>query len=975
MRRLLAALALALLPSLAFGAARTASADGLWSSTGTWGGSAVPTLADACTISDGIEVLCDAAPCQCGSLVITAPSAGLVMKAGARSLKLGNTTGAAGDGNLTVGGYLNGGPSHTLEFNLDRTTELAMGVVAITGRMNWEGRTIYSNGTLTGVAAISGSITIASGLVTVSRTVTVTDSANVQPSVDFYNGKFLVPTSGFFADVAFPITTGGATNTEMVLEMDSRGSIDSRNKAGRQDPTAWVPGDWGAIISRADASSDDATVENGSQIVTFDSGIFADVNAATAQLLGSRFVCAADVSADDDADIRRVCYVNSATSATLCSAYGTTSCNAAAVAGGGGGFRVYIDNQPPRAVKVDEILRPGDTYRIMEPARIRVTSGRESNSSPDGHYNVVISSGSTTTLRDILIDDCGFDRGADADDEDLSCLEVTGIDNSLTTEQFTLARADFFRPQGEGVVSLIDSKNITIEDINMHDCNEGGLNDSHECHGLLISKGSVLPTGIVLRSSRIKGMNDAPIGITGAGTSEQSCDGCRFEGNTIGFWPANLGGSVALTSTSPVIDTLFLNNRIINGWGVAFTPSLAGSVLNHAAGSGNIYINCMDPTGAFRGGSYSSTTDNTDALNKVAWTGNAVIGSNGPCFLRGYNRGNFCAPLNPLSSLGGITPGAFREAQRASGNIVVAGPYTATSVADGFYTQPTSAALAALHPTQTILEDNVVIANTSQTLNASCAASLSPWPCCTGSGTGNCNSITHYAFQIDVNGTGAESLDYVLRHNSMFCNDKYATGQSIYGVNVEPSNAAAELNDNIMLDCERSFREGAGGTGDTTCASNLTLAAFAAAEFSGGAASCAVGSGGNLNTGNLSWPRTDIGDLSSFDGSTPWTSLGSDGAVRGARVAGPPNLPQLKALWPYAIYYDTVGRAPGDASYAAGLALMEIATTNSIGDVDTDLDGAWNTHDNCTRNWNPDQYDGDADGIGCACDTSGDTCP
>lgn len=41
---------------------------------------------------------------------------------------------------------------------------------------------------------------------------------------------------------------------------------------------------------------------------------------------------------------------------------------------------------------------------------------------------------------------------------------------------------------------------------------------------------------------------------------------------------------------------------------------------------------------------------------------------------------------------------------------------------------------------------------------------------------------------------------------------------------------------------------------------------------------------------------------------------------------------------------------------------------------DTDGDGVGDLWDNCDRNFNPNQWDEDGDGIGCACDDSGDTC-
>ena len=60
--------------SFVLGAARTASVSGLWSSTATWGGAAIPTSADAVTINSGITVTVDMAA-QCASLTFAAVAA------------------------------------------------------------------------------------------------------------------------------------------------------------------------------------------------------------------------------------------------------------------------------------------------------------------------------------------------------------------------------------------------------------------------------------------------------------------------------------------------------------------------------------------------------------------------------------------------------------------------------------------------------------------------------------------------------------------------------------------------------------------------------------------------------------------------------------------------------------------------------------------------------------------------------------
>jgi len=57
-------------------ATRTASVSGVWSSTATWGGSAVPTSADAVIINSAVTVTIDIANAQCLSLTMNRPATG-----------------------------------------------------------------------------------------------------------------------------------------------------------------------------------------------------------------------------------------------------------------------------------------------------------------------------------------------------------------------------------------------------------------------------------------------------------------------------------------------------------------------------------------------------------------------------------------------------------------------------------------------------------------------------------------------------------------------------------------------------------------------------------------------------------------------------------------------------------------------------------------------------------------------------------
>lgn len=131
---------------------------------------------------------------------------------------------------------------------------------------------------------------------------------------------------------------------------------------------------------------------------------------------------------------------------------------------------------------------------------------------------------------------------------------------------------------------------------------------------------------------------------------------------------------------------------------------------------------------------------------------------------------------------------------------------------------------------------------------------------------------------------------------------------------------------------------------------------IATADDGGGmGGSCTSGSVTRTRGTGYNW-RT-IGDYNLHEG-VPALTAGSGGGAVGIR-AFRFSRARLSAPWG--------GTLPFDGEFPKDIA-------NGVSNADTDGDGAMDLHDNCDSTWNPSQYDADADGKGCACD-SGETCP
>ena len=131
------------------GATRTASSTGNWSSTTTWGGSAVPTSDDDVRINSGITVTVDVADAQCQSLDFLANS-------------VQNVVTISGTNSLTVSGLVNmQRPSTTNRSNRLQVNAGALVCGSLTMNATTGNRRNHLDIT-TGTVAITGSFTAGS---------------------------------------------------------------------------------------------------------------------------------------------------------------------------------------------------------------------------------------------------------------------------------------------------------------------------------------------------------------------------------------------------------------------------------------------------------------------------------------------------------------------------------------------------------------------------------------------------------------------------------------------------------------------------------------------------------------------------------------------------------------------------------------------------------------------------------------------
>jgi hypothetical protein len=926
MRRLAGSLLGVLLAAPVFAATRTASIDGLWSSTATWGGAPVPGNTDDCTINANVDVIVDA-PSVCGSLTIAA-NGNVRMLPGTSGigLTIGDGLAAGTSDNTTVSGGLWIGPGQYFHVSTTNTTGAARGTITISGTLSAAGNELMHDGLVSTVGAEMGNWP--------ARTVTLAASGISQFAPNALAGKVLVPSSGWFRQAWFDITANTPATVTVRIDGSAasgthRGQVDSRNRAGRRDPgvtagtTSWAPGDWGETIDGGmNAAPATATVASGGTTVTV-SGAWPGGTGRMAAFLGSRFICAADISADNDPDVRIIESITDSTHFVLKEAYGTASCAA------GGDYRIWVDNQPPVAAAISETFTPGDLFDIIDPAIVGVPPAFYSDTTQTAQIGAIkLSDGGTFVGRNLEIGNCGnYLSGAAAQ----GCFIATTIDNSNEDEGLDLDRVEFHHYNGIAAIDLEDCAHITMNRLSIRDAAEGGNAATvaagtcprDEAHGIRINdnaSGTPRVAKIAITNSRVVRTND--VGLSPYDALEPdgiNCTDCSLRNAFMGFSPNSCGGSTQCIGLARGVSNFQGSDIFCTNAPASYAcTGASGTTVCEGSISDSVFQNSLE--GFFKVGTLTDATGILDANARFYLVSNLFrnIGGGDASGLaqRGRWYSNWIEPANQGANQ------ILQEPQEAKGNVIIVPPNfdNGGSVLNH---EPTGT--ARIEPATLREWDN---------------AFLGPTAFAAGTGT---------LFLGGKHGAGNDSLasDASFLHNTFVGNGDSLTvgwGQVAWRFR-DDGTGMHVVKDNIFFDMAASYSR-VNGRESVSGDDNLCL------EVPVNQCPIALPAGANtLTTGTLGIVDAASGNFNLLPGSTAMTSLGSDGMPRGVRVAGPPSWERLMKLVP---------------GLRAKPVIVNI--TAAQGGIDTDLDGVWDLHDNCPRDDNPGQEDTDGDGVGDACE-------
>lgn len=815
----------------AWAATCTAAVNGQWATAGTWSCGAPPTTADDSVINLGIVVGMDASAGVTGTLTV---NGSLVFRDGVRNLTVGDGAGAKAD-TTTIGANgeirLFAGNS----FLTDTNGGTGVGLITNNGALVATGKLLRRDG-------IISSFTEPSTTNCPNRTITLTDRSYRQTALDEFNGKILVPTSGWFRWQWFDITTGGANRNEIVVNIDSRGAVDSRNKdsaAACLNPTVWRPGDWGEIRSVGNA-----TVANGGTAVTLATAV-----AGPESVIGGRFACNADINTANDTDFRRVCGFTDTTHFTLCTSYGTASCAA------GAAYRLYDDNQPGIAASIQESFQAGDTYQIIDPAIISVPTANKADVTQTAHFYITSSDGSLTSLTRTELAYCGSKIAGTA----LDCLTINQIDNSQANEGFYFDTSEVHHYGGRYAIQEIDGANITMQNFAIRDASDGGDASGDESHGIGVNDiaNGVRSTNLTFQDFRIVRTNDDGFSLFTAGEADNVvCSNCSIRRGFIGFIPTNIGGSAQGLDANRAMTNFVMGDTLVTNTmndSIRLDTATAADTMS-AAFRNNILQNSQ--ISSFE---VADTVDASDALAanwQVVWAGNLMRNCQGNGIVRGAYYNNLIDPANPSITANLVLPSAVY------GNILVEPP-NAVNNAGLIAHQPTGSNL--LSPATITIQDNVMIGNRTHT-------------------GGNVVWVG------GLMGTSTVSSNLIVNHNSVYgIVDQLSAAESMgFRTNV-PSGITHTYTNNLIANAATSIQKSA-GAGTLNSDFNFFWR-------SSNCTSCDSDTN-RVNQGTL-------GLLSPFDldfnvqpGTTPNEALGSDGTVRGSRGAGP-NFIALRQIYPF----------------------------------------------------------------------------
>lgn len=402
--KLIIAAATLLISPVIFAATKTVTANGLWSTSGTWSAAGQPAATDDIVVpADKSVILDSAATCAdgtqaCGRTLSIAANGSVVIGRGATFLWINcSTTNTC----IDVSGTLIVGAHQTLKIgadgggvsNPDRVRVNSGGILSVQGRK-------LSSGTISSVITDENTITnpyLATGLP--KRNFEIEDTGAKFPitsagaslwvnsddcTANCYVMRF---TSGDRRWRWYnTLTPASATNLPLRMSLD----FDARHEpacVGGNEATCGA-----GIVESSNKSDGFGQSTTGNASVSGSTVTGSGTSWAVETANGSRWYC----DTDGPTSAVRVVRVVSGTSLILDGNYAGAGCAVA------GAYHLVNDRQPYPFVDHSEHIRPGDTYDIIDPATVQgavITTGAEPTGATAASYsNIECAVGSTCLL-------------------------------------------------------------------------------------------------------------------------------------------------------------------------------------------------------------------------------------------------------------------------------------------------------------------------------------------------------------------------------------------------------------------------------------------------------------------------------------------------------------------------------------------------------------------------------------------------
>lgn len=665
MRRFLIFLLLFLLATCALGAARTASVDGAWSATATWGGAAVPTAADTCTINSGIEVRIDT-NAVCGGVT---NSGSLYTDDQCRTMTWGPA--AAGSGATaayTGAGTLGLKGCDVLEVDCTTDTSTTCELRASTGGSIVAHGRFLATGTVTAVSGENCSQGdypdgIDSDACTdITLTVAVNDGSFLS---DITAGDVLAPVwPSAHSDTWYDIATVTAPDT-LVLDYNSRGQA---RRHGYQETGN------GTIA----ASGTTFTATSG--FSTFVTGTGAG---STEWLLGGYVFCDSDCTntvntspANEDqwlpcANAARIASISSGTVLNLASSYSGAGCTAGAahiIGNGTASWPMY---------EYVERFSPGDEFEIFRPVTITIPSANRDMNAQTHHYWIDVQDDAALDLKYASLQFLGRADSVTGSGGGMIEPFNDGFTSSNASGTLDLEWVEIAHMGGEDVPSVYNlSEDTTWKHILVRDPIPTDLTKPVSVtHGLILRDSGTSAVSFHIEDFRVMRMGQDAIGGSWTGQDYVDITGKRMrfvynstispesDGNCIQFAAGGttgvmefedvlcsnfeLGGYfIPASDTSDTWGGRMLRNAVFQNIGTGGCYGSASKAMTYGDSDGHVVINvaCLakhtTPMGLHNADIYSSYVEANTALLKVVPVARGVMGVgsiNGASTLIGFD--------------------------------------------------------------------------------------------------------------------------------------------------------------------------------------------------------------------------------------------------------------------------------------------------------------------------------------------------